>query len=174
MWCGTMSKALYKSRQMTSVALLLSAVAIIPTQKATTSVRHNLSLVISCWLFQITSSSCMCLNICFRVICFMHFPGTDMRLTGLQFLYSSFFPFLNVGVMFPFFQSPGTSLDSHDFSKTMKSGLTKVTVACLLMSVLIRVRSSKREIAQHKLIFLYLNTICAKNLNEQMNFYHFQ
>lgn len=35
----------------------------------------------------------------------------------------SFLPFLNMGMMFLFFQSPGTSPDSYDFSDMMESGL---------------------------------------------------
>ena len=46
----------------------------------------------------------------------MIFPGTDVRLVGLWFPGSSFLPFLKMGVMFLFFQSPGTSPDSHDLT----------------------------------------------------------
>ena len=44
-------------------------------------------------------------------------------LTGLQFLGSSFFPFLKMGVMFPLFQLMGTSPDCHDPSNMMDGGL---------------------------------------------------
>ena len=47
----------------------------------------------------------------------MVFPGTEVRLTGLYFPRSSFLPFLKMEVMFPFFQSPGTSPDRHLFFK---------------------------------------------------------
>ena len=36
----------------------------------------------------------------------MIFPGTEVRLTGLWFPWSFFLPFLKMGVVFPFFQSP--------------------------------------------------------------------
>jgi len=51
----------------------------------------------------------------------MIFPGTEVRLTGLWFPWSFFLPFLKMGVVFPFFQSPGTLLGSHDFSNMMES-----------------------------------------------------
>jgi len=38
----------------------------------------------------------------------MIFPDTDVRLTSLYFPRSSFLPFLNMGVVFLFFQSLGT------------------------------------------------------------------
>jgi len=47
----------------------------------------------------------------------MIFPGTEMRLTDLQFPGSSFLLFLKVGVMFPFFQSLGVLPDSHKEEK---------------------------------------------------------
>ena len=52
----------------------------------------------------------------------MIFLGTEMRFAGLEFPGSSFLPFLYTAVMFAFFQSPGTSPDSQDFSNTMESG----------------------------------------------------
>lgn len=56
-------------------------------------------------------------------ICSMIFPGTDMRLMGLSFSRSSFFPFLSMEMTFPFFQSLGISSDSYDFSNMMGSSL---------------------------------------------------
>jgi len=50
----------------------------------------------------------------------MIFPGTEVRLMGQQFPGSSFLRFLKMGAMFPFFQSPGTSPDCHDFSDNME------------------------------------------------------
>ena len=78
-----MSKALQKSRKMAAVTLPLFTVAVTPSQEATRLVRHDLPLVKSCWLSQITSLYCMCLNIASRRMCSMIFPGTEVRLTGL-------------------------------------------------------------------------------------------
>ena len=50
-------------------------------------------------------------------------PRTDVRLISLQYLGSSFLLFLKMGVMFPFYQSLGTSPDSHRFSNMMESSL---------------------------------------------------
>ena len=83
-----MSKALQKSRQMTSVAFPLSTNAITPSQKATRQVRHYLSFMKQCWLPHVFQEDL--------------FPGTDVRLISLQFPGSSFLPFLNTGVFFFF------------------------------------------------------------------------
>jgi len=53
----------------------------------------------------------------------MILPGTEVRLTGLQFPGSSFFPFLKMGLMIPLFQSVGTSPNCHDLSNMMDSDL---------------------------------------------------
>jgi len=51
------------------------------------------------------------------------FPGTEVRLTGQEFPGSSFLPFLKMGTMFPFFQSPGTSPDCHNLSNIVESDM---------------------------------------------------
>lgn len=52
----------------------------------------------------------------------MILPGTWMRLTGWQFLGSSFLSVLKMGAMFPFYFSPRASSDFHDFPNTMENG----------------------------------------------------
>ena len=74
-------------------------------------VRQDLPLVKPCWLSQMTSLSSVCLIRASRRICSMIFPGTEVRLTGRWFLGSSFLPFLKMGTMFAFLQSPATSPD---------------------------------------------------------------
>jgi len=59
----------------------------------------------------------------------MIFPGTKGRLTGQWFPGSSFVPFLNMGAMFPFFQSPGTLPDCHDLLNAMESGLATTSAS---------------------------------------------
>ena len=115
-----MSKKLHKYRQMTSVALLLSTNAIAPSQRL---VRHDLPLLKLCWLSHITSSSHTCLHIASKRTCSMIFPGTDVRLTSLQFPSSSFLPFLKMRVKLPFIQSWRSLPESHNFSSTMKNNL---------------------------------------------------
>jgi len=51
----------------------------------------------------------------------MIFPGTEVRLTVWWFPGSSFLPFLKMGAMFPFFQSPRTLPDFHDLSNIIES-----------------------------------------------------
>lgn len=55
----------------------------------------------------------------------MILPGTEVRLTDreLWFPGSSFISFLKMEVMFPIFQSVGTSPDYHDLSNMVDSGL---------------------------------------------------
>jgi len=65
---------------------------------------HNPSMVKLCWLSWITSLFCMSLKIpgWSRRICSMIFPRTEVKLTSLYFLESSFLSFIKMGVMFPF------------------------------------------------------------------------
>jgi len=66
----------------------------------------------------------------------MIFPGTDVRLTSL----GPFLPFLKMERIFPFFQSPRTSPDSHDFSNMVERGLATTSahsfrsLGCILSS----------------------------------------
>lgn len=83
--------------------------AITLPQKVTRLVRNNLALLQPCWIFWITSSFCMYLNIASRTICSITFPDAEVSLTALQFPESSFFPFIKLRVMFTLFQSQGTS-----------------------------------------------------------------
>ena len=94
-------------------------------------VSHNLPLVKPCWLSQITSSSQVCLNISSRRICSMIFPGTVVTLTILQFPGSSYLFLIKMGIMSPFFKSPGTSLDSHYFLNEMVTGLATTSAGFL-------------------------------------------
>jgi len=68
----------------------------------------------------------------------MILPGTDVRLISLLFPGSSFLLFLKMGVMFCFFQTPGTFPDSQDFSNT-ENGLGTMRTfriqACKLSSI---------------------------------------
>ena len=64
-------------------------------------------------------------------------PGTDVRLASL----GPFLPFLKMELIFPFFQSPRTSSDSHDFSNMVESSLAMGTstrsfrnLGCILSS----------------------------------------
>lgn len=82
MSCGTVSNVLHKSRQMASVDLLLSN-PVMPLQKVTKFVRHDLPLVKPCWLSPITFLFSMCLHIVFRRVCSMNLPSTEVRLTDL-------------------------------------------------------------------------------------------
>ncbi|XP_075291658.1 solute carrier family 25 member 43 isoform X2 [Opisthocomus hoazin] len=75
---GTMSKALQKSRETTSLALPLSTDEVTLSQKAAGLVRQDLHLVKPCWLCQITSLSSACLSIASRRICSMLFPSTEV------------------------------------------------------------------------------------------------
>ena len=79
----------------------------------------------------VTSLFSMWRSMVSRRINSMILPGTVVRLTGLQFPASSFFPFLKMRVMFPLFQSVGTSLDYHDFSNRMDSGLATSSTSSL-------------------------------------------
>ena len=72
-----------------------------------------------------------CLGIVSRRISSMILLGTEGRLTALYFPGSSFLPFLKMGVMFPLFQSVGTSLDCNDFSNMMDSGLATSSASWL-------------------------------------------
>lgn len=59
------------------------------------------------------------------------FPGTEVMLTGQEFLGSSFFFFLKTRVTFAFLQSSATSPDHHDLSKMIMSGVTSVSASSL-------------------------------------------
>ena len=87
------------------VAHPLSTNVVTPSEKDTKLVRHDLPLVKPCWLSPVTSLLSMCLSVISRRICSIILPGTEMRLTVLQFPRSSFFPFLKMGVMLPLLQS---------------------------------------------------------------------
>ncbi|PKU37342.1 hypothetical protein llap_12357 [Limosa lapponica baueri] len=74
-----------------------------------------------CWLGLITWVSFMSRIMALRMICSMAFPGTKVRLTGLEFPGSSFRPFLWMGVTFARRQSAGTSPVCQDFCKAKKT-----------------------------------------------------
>ncbi|KAK4827891.1 hypothetical protein QYF61_022314 [Mycteria americana] len=80
MFWGTVSKALQKCRETTSIALPLYIDVVTPSWKATRLVRQDLPLVKSCWLSRVTSLSSMCLSRASRRICSMIFPGTESGL----------------------------------------------------------------------------------------------
>ena len=105
-----------------------------------------------CWLSQITSSSYMSLNVASRSICSVIFPGTDVKLTGLVFPGSFYFPFLKIRVTFTFFLPPGTSPDSHNFSNTMESGLLATSVSSF--STLVCISSSLTDLFTFRLMGL--------------------
>lgn len=83
----------------------------------------DLPLMKPCWPSPMASLFSMCLSTDSRKICFLIFSGTKVRLTGLQFLRSFFFPLFKMGVMFSLFHFVGTSPDWHNFSSMMDSGL---------------------------------------------------
>ncbi len=58
---------------------------------------------------QLMSSTCICARPFDRIL--HHILISKLERYGFFFL-----PFLKMGVIFPFFQSPGTSHDCHDFS----------------------------------------------------------
>ena len=93
------------------------------SQKDTRLVKHDFSLVNSCWLLLITSFSSNCLEMTSRISCSTMFLWTKVRLTGLQFP-SSFLQLLLLALSedwsdmgFP--QSPVL----HGLSKMTKRGL---------------------------------------------------
>ena len=79
---GTMSYALLKSRQMTSVALSLFIDAVTASQKVTMLVKQDLPLVKPYTGSLYTSLHSMCLSIASRSICSITFPGTEVKLTS--------------------------------------------------------------------------------------------
>ncbi|KAK4827886.1 hypothetical protein QYF61_022309, partial [Mycteria americana] len=84
---GTVSKALQKCRETTSIALPLYIDVVTPSEKATRLVRQDLPLVKPCWLSRVTSLSSMCLSRASRRICSMIFPGTAFSsICALAFL----------------------------------------------------------------------------------------
>lgn len=118
-----MSKALLKSRQMTSMALLLFTDTVTPSQKATRLVRQDLPSVKPCYLSHITSISSMCLS--FQEDLLHDFPQNRGEADRLVIPWV--IPFFKVGVMLPFFQSLGTSSDCHYFLNTIKSVLVTIS-----------------------------------------------
>ncbi|KAK4827579.1 hypothetical protein QYF61_019481 [Mycteria americana] len=77
------------------------------------------------------------------MICSISFPGTEVRLTGLQFPGSSFRPFLKMGVTFANLQSAGTSPVSQD--------------CCSSQSSLV----SQASLLPRRLVFRHLGTACS-------------
>lgn len=65
-----------------------------------------------------------------RIVWFITFSGVEVGLTGLLLLG---FSILKTGVMFAFFQFSGTSLNCHDLSELVKSGLA-LRLRCFLGS----------------------------------------
>lgn len=119
---------------------------------------HSLSLVKPCWLSQITSTSRIYHNICSKRIHLMTFPGTEMKLTSLQFSRSSFLPFQKMGVMFPFLLSLGTSFDSHrergHGSLCISLRLVTKTLCCIYFVKFIAYEVTPVQIA-HKIAILF-------------------
>lgn len=76
---------------MTSVAVPLSTSAANLSQKGTRLVRYDLPMVKLCWLYQITSLSCMCLNISSRRICSKILPGTEAHQPVVSWIFFSLF-----------------------------------------------------------------------------------
>jgi len=68
----------------------------------------------------------MYLSIVSRRICSVILLGTEVRLTSLYFLRSSFFSFLKMGVMSPLFQSVPTSLDCHNCLNMMDKWISNL------------------------------------------------
>lgn len=69
-----------------------------------------------------------------RISCSITFPGTEVRLTSLQFPESSLLPFRKAGATFAVFQPLGTSASHYDLPKVTVSGLL-VTVGSLCTRV---------------------------------------
>lgn len=65
--------------------------------------RHDFPIIPPCWLLSATFLSFTCLEMVFRISHSVTFPGTEARLTSLQFLLSFFLPFLKIGLTFAFF-----------------------------------------------------------------------
>lgn len=74
----------------------------VSSQKAVRLARHNLPLSNPCSLLPTPFSSFTRLETVSKTICSITFPGAAVRLTSLQFLSSSFLPFLRMAVMLPF------------------------------------------------------------------------
>lgn len=125
MFWGTVTKALQKSIQMTAVAVLFFTDTVIRSQKAT---KLALPLVELSWCPE--SPLCPpCVSTQLPGGSVPGFPGRaetpKVRLMGHKFLACFFLLFLkmgsNMGAIFPFFQSPGTLPDFHDFAGIMES-----------------------------------------------------
>lgn len=106
------TKALLKSRKTIFTARHSSIRLAISLQMITGLVRHDFLRTNPCRLFLMVFFSLRCLDIVSRISCSIILPETEMRLTGLQFFWSSFFHFLRTGATFAFLQSVGTSLST--------------------------------------------------------------
>ena len=94
----------------------------------------------------------------------MIFPGTEVRLTGLHFPRSAFFSFLQMGVVFPFSHSLGTSPDSY---KMLDSSLNDLFPNhCLLPTSVTTIIKSLFAIKKHVICFfpILALAICYCNL----------
>lgn len=63
------------------------------------------------------------------------FPGTEVRPRGWQPPGASFLPFLTLGTLFLFFQSPGTSPGCHEFPNIPQSGISFDSIESQLWQV---------------------------------------
>lgn len=112
----SMSKALHKSRKMTSIMLPFSTSAVIPSQKTTKLVMQTLPLVKSC---SGSSSRLIYALICLFLGGFVEWPFQVQAWRSLTCSSLGLSPFLEDEWFSSFFQSLETLPDSHEFSNTM-------------------------------------------------------
>jgi len=77
----------------------------------------------------------MCLEMVFRISCSVTFPGTKVRLTGLEFPGSSFLPFLKMGVMFSFLYNISSDVQKIVLERGINSSLCPLQIRGRVMSV---------------------------------------
>lgn len=105
---------------MTSIALPLFSDVVTPSQKATRSVRQDLTLLKLCCLSGVDSLFSMCLSIDSRRIYSIMFTGVEMHLAGQWFPGSSFAPVIKLDTTFHW-RPPGLSVDCQYFSNILQS-----------------------------------------------------
>lgn len=118
----TTTKALFKSRQMTSSAPSSSTEPIISSQNSVRLVKYNLPLLNLCWLLPVTFLPLTHLEMSSKRIC--DHPGNPSWSSwksrwhwppvALQYF---FLPFMTMGMTFAFFHSLGTFHSQHELSE---------------------------------------------------------
>lgn len=121
MSCGCVSKASLKSRSITSAPSFLSTGPVTLSKRKMRLLWCDLFLTNPCWLFLITLFSSRCLQIDCSIIYLCIFLSIKVKLTGLQFSGSSYFPFSKIDTVFAFLPSSGTSPILHELSEIIAS-----------------------------------------------------